>query len=86
MNVLSRVVPYIHGKIGSLHINIYIFFYADNGTITKAEFDNDWVVLLKIGTQKEANLLFDHADVNDDGVIDSKDLPLIFLYFDTNSE
>ena len=57
---------------------------SDNKVVDKAEFDNDWTTAYQIGTQKEADLLFDHADANDDGIIDHQDLPFIFHFFDVN--
>ena len=35
-----------------------------------------------LGNQNEANALFLSADVNDDNVINDKDLPGIFTFFD----
>ena len=46
---------------------------------------NDWVKF-NIGGAQQAQALFTRADTNDDLVIDSKDIPAIFAFFDQNGK
>ncbi|KAH3796892.1 uncharacterized protein LOC127837469 isoform X2 [Dreissena polymorpha] len=66
-----------------------VFLLFDNNTdgqVTPDEFVQDWVNLFHIGGSQEANTLFTRADTNDDGVIDAKDIPAIFSFFDENAD
>ncbi|WAR30934.1 hypothetical protein MAR_033476 [Mya arenaria] len=66
-----------------------VFLLFDNdtdGEVTPAEFKADWVNQFNIGGPQEADTLFIRADTNDDGVIDTKDIPTIFAFFDENSK
>ncbi|XP_052787772.1 uncharacterized protein LOC128222718 [Mya arenaria] len=65
-----------------------VFLLFDNdtdGEVTPEEFKEDWVHQFDIGGPQEADTLFTRADTNDDGVIDAKDIPAIFAYFDENN-
>ena len=64
---------------------MYIVF-ADNTEITEAEFVFDWENKFILGNGEEARALFSKADIDDDGVIDSNDIPGIFTFFDTNGK
>ncbi|XP_052788542.1 uncharacterized protein LOC128223298 [Mya arenaria] len=66
-----------------------VFLLFDNdtdGEVTPAEFKADWVNQFNIGGPQEADTLFIRADTNDDGVIDTKDIPTIFAFFDENKD
>jgi hypothetical protein len=55
--------------------------FAEDGKVTPDEFVADWQTF-NLGNQQEAQTLFTRADTNDDGFIDSNDIPAIFAFFD----
>ena len=59
---------------------------VDNQEVTRLEFENDWLNLYQLGNAREANLLFNKADANGDGHLTHADMPLIYQFFDVNSE
>ncbi|XP_062620029.1 uncharacterized protein LOC134281608 [Saccostrea cucullata] len=67
--------------------NIFLAFDVDhNQEVTRVEFENDWVTAYHLGNAREANLLFTKADTNGDGHLTHADMPLIYTYFDMNSD
>nr|XP_034303932.1 uncharacterized protein LOC105342156 isoform X1 [Crassostrea gigas] len=67
--------------------NIFLAFDTDhNQEVTRTEFENDWLTLYQLGNAREANLLFNKADANGDGHLTHTDMPLIYSYFDMNSD
>ena len=46
---------------------------------------SDWTNF-NIGGAQQAQALFTRADTNDDHVIDAKDIPAIFAFFDQNGK
>ena len=59
---------------------------TDDTRVTPDEFTDVWVNVFKMGGTDEAQTLFTRADENDDGVIDIKDIPAIFSFFDENGK
>ncbi|XP_060569506.1 insoluble matrix shell protein 5-like isoform X2 [Ruditapes philippinarum] len=61
---------------------IFLLFDTNkDGKVTPDEFVADWQTF-NLGNQQEAQTLFTRADTNDDGFIDSNDIPAIFAFFD----
>ncbi|XP_053380158.1 uncharacterized protein LOC123555032 [Mercenaria mercenaria] len=61
---------------------VFLLFDTDNNTeVTPTEFVADWLKF-NLGGTPQAQTLFTRADTNDDGVLDVKDVPAIFAYFD----
>ncbi|XP_076093500.1 uncharacterized protein LOC143064515 [Mytilus galloprovincialis] len=86
--LFEKVDKNLDGYLTRAELDSVFLLFDTNGdtNITKQEFDTDWISLYKLGTQKEANVLFDKADANDDLIIDAADLPFIFKFFDANSD
>ncbi|KAK7505100.1 hypothetical protein BaRGS_00003670, partial [Batillaria attramentaria] len=66
---------------------IFLDFDSDhNGNVTEDEFRVDWTSVFHLGNAEEAKTLFDRADIDEDGVITSQDLPGIYSFFDMNGD
>lgn len=53
--------------------------------MTPTEFVAAWQKF-NLGGPQDAQTLFTRADTNDDGIIDAKDIPAIFAFFDQNGK
>jgi len=66
---------------------IFLDFDVNNDSqITEKEFETDWTTVFHLGNTDEAHTLFARADINDDNVLNDKDLPGIFAYFDMDGD